>query len=281
MRIPGLIDVLRVRDAGVIRSVADDVRLDRVTPGRGPLLNRLVVRMARDMLKVFGHSLPSGRGHSDHQRRTLRRVLLDRLADPALEAALTDPVAQAADYVQGGKGDPMHLAQALLGPVLIDGFVPTPPTVEAAKTMGLVLNAGLVRQLADWVFGGSARAREVLYKACDGDLNAVHAIGIASQNLAASLVALRALPRDMPGDQAMALAMSAPRQVLRQGKVPAETLGGSVRPGTLVVLQVSEAAQRGLDPDTAFLRHAWSGCPAHDFIPSLLARIWRDAGDAS
>ncbi|NIY98504.1 hypothetical protein HC022_20435 [Salipiger sp. HF18] len=281
MRVPGLIDIVTVRDPAALRAMAADPRLDRPQTGRGPLLNRLITRLARDTLKADNHLLPSGRTHGDHRRHDLHAALSARLSAPGLEAALDGPVRDAAVYVAGGAGDPLRLAQGLLGPVLIDGFTPSDDTVAAAATIGRPLSGGTGQQVLDWLTGRSRRARKLLYGAANGDLNAVHAIGIASQNLAASLDAMRAAGLATPAAKMLAHAMIAPKRVLRQGTAPAETLGGSVRAGTLVLLSVEDATRRTLDPRVAFLRDAWSGCPAHGFVPALLRRIWAEAGGAS
>ena len=134
--------------------------------------------------------------------------------------------------------------------------------------------------MLDWVAGGSRRARRDLYKACNGDLNAVHALGIASQNFAASLEILRDIPGETRAEVALARAMTAPGRVVRQGKGPVETMAGVMDSGTLVILQTADATRRTLDPRDAFLRDAWSGCPAHALVPTLLRRIWLEAGGA-
>ncbi len=280
MRLPGLIDVNRVRDPLAVTSVASDTRLSRAEPGRGPLVNRLIARIASALLTASHHKLPSGGGPGDPDRLALREALMARLSDPELDGRLAGPVADSAAYVAGGEGDSMALAQALLAPAVHDDLTPDERTVKAAMTIGAALNGGLVWQLADWLFGRSAHARDILYSACKHDLNAVHALGIASQNLAASLEILRASDAATPAKIALARALTAPKQVLRQGRGPAETLAGPVRDGTLVVLQTADVTRRTLDPKLAFLSDAWSGCPARDFVPKLLQRIWQQAGGA-
>ncbi len=281
MKIPGVIDVQRVRDPHVLRSLASDTRIGRVSAGRGPLLNRLIGRMAADLFRAEGRVLPSGRAPDDRMRLDMRTALGARIDDPALDARVAAPLAEAAAYVAGGSGEPMRLTQGVLGAVVLDEFNPTYQTVKAAEDIGNVLNSGLIRQFIDWLLGGSRKARAVLFKACDEDLNAVHALGIASQNFAASLRVLRALPKDTRAEVAMARALAVPTQVVRQGKGPIETRAGSIDDGTLVILQTADVARRTLDPRDAFLRDAWSGCPAHALVPKLLRRIWLEAGGAA
>lgn len=278
MKIPGVIDVQRVRDPDVLRSVAADTRLGRVSAGRGPLVNRLIGRMAADLFRAQGRVLPSGRAPDDRMRAEMRAALSARIDDPALDARVSVPVADAAAYVAGGSGEPMHLTQGVLGAVVLDGFEPDYKTVKAAEDIGRVLRGGILRQFLDWLFGGSRKARGVLFNACNEDLNAVHTLGIASQNFAISLTILRDLPPDTRADVAMARALAVPEQVLRQGKGPAETRAGGIDDGTLVILQTADLARRTLDPRDSFLRDAWSGCPAHALVPKLLRRIWLESG---
>ena len=281
MKIPGVIDVQRVRDPEVLRSVASDTRLGRVSAGRGPLVNRLIGRMAADLFRANGRILPSGRAPDDRMRHDMRAALVARIDDPGLESRVAAPLADAAAYVAGGSGEPMRLTQGVLGAVVLDNFEPSYQTVKAAEDIGRVLNGGILRQLVDWLFGGSRKARGVLFAACNEDLNAVHTLGIASQNFATSLKILRTLPKDTRAEIAMARALAVPTQVVRQGKGPAETRAGGVDDGTLVILQTADVARRTLDPRDAFLRDAWSGCPAHALVPKLLRRIWLEAGGAA
>lgn len=280
MRIPGVIDVQTVRDPEMLRSIASDRRLGRVAVGRGPFVNRLISRMAAGLFRANGKVLPSGRDPDDAQRLDMRDALIARIKDPALAERLNTPIADAAAYVAGGPGEKMWLTQNILGTVVLDSFVPNDRTVLAAHTIGAVLNGGILRQMADWVSGQSAKARGDLSRASGGDLNAVHTLGIAAQNFAASLEVLRDMPAETRTEAAMAKALVVPQQVLRQGREPAETLATSVQNGTLVILKTAEAARRTLDPRDAFLAEAWSGCPADGLVPQLLHRIWLEAGGA-
>lgn len=280
MKIPGVIDVQRVRDPEVLRSVAADTRLGRVSAGRGPLVNRIIGRMAADLFRANGRVLPSGRAPDDRMRHDMRDALFTRIADPKLDNRVAASVSEAAAYVAGGSGEPMRLTQGVLGAVVLDDFEPSYQTVKAAEDIGRVLNGGILRQLVDWLFGGSRKARGVLFSACNEDLNAIHTLGIASQNFATSLKIMRNLSKDTRADIAMARALAVPTQVVRQGKGPTETRMGSIDDGTLVILQTADVARRTLDPRDAFLRDAWSGCPAHALVPKLLRRIWLEAGGA-
>lgn len=280
MKIPGVIDVQRVRDPEVLRSVAADTRLGRVSAGRGPLVNRIIGRMAADLFRANGRVLPSGRAPDDRMRHDMRDALFTRIADPKLDNRVAVSVSEAAAYVAGGSGEPMRLTQGVLGAVVLDDFEPSYQTVKAAEDIGRVLNGGILRQLVDWLFGGSRKARGVLFSACNEDLNAIHTLGIASQNFATSLKIMRNLSKDTRADIAMARALAVPTQVVRQGKGPTETRMGSIDDGTLVILQTADVARRTLDPRDAFLRDAWSGCPAHALVPKLLRRIWLEAGGA-
>lgn len=280
MRIPGVIDVVTLRDAEALRAAAQDARLDRPAPGHGPLLNRLIARAARDTLTAHRQQLPSALPRADYRRQDMRAALSARLDSGDLDTALAGPVARAATFVGGGPGKALELSHALIGPAVITGFTPTPESVAAAETIGRGLNGTFAQRLLDRITGRSRLARAALHGLTHGNLTAIHALGIAAQNMAASLEALREVPQTASAEAALAHALIAPRRVLRQGTAPAELLGGSIQAGTLVILPVGEAARRTLDPRVAFLSEAWSGCPAHGFVPAVLRRVWTEATGA-
>jgi len=281
MRIPGVVDIVTLRDAAALSAAAVDTRLDRPAPGRGPFLNRIIARAARRTLSARGQFLPSAMARTDYRRTDMRTALSARLEASGLDAALSEPVRRAAVFVSTGEGKALELAQALIGPAVIDGFAPTRDSVKAAEAIGRALNGSFVTRLADRLTGRSRAALSNLHRIAQGDLTAVHGLGIAAQNMAASLEALRGMPRTASAEAALARAMIAPRRVVRQGVARGESLSGPLRPGTIVMLRVGDATRRTLDPRVAFLSEAWSGCPAHGFVPRVLRRVWDEAAGAS
>jgi hypothetical protein len=69
----------------------------------------------------------------------------------------------------------------------------------------------------------------------------------------------------------------APDSVLRQAAGRGTTEAASFRRGTLVQFQLEAARARSLRPDLAFMSGGWAKCPAHAWVPNLLAAVWESA----
>ena len=279
LRIPGVADLLTVSDPSAIRSMADNPDLDRVSGG-GPLVTRLLRGRLARALRTSQGPLPSALPRDSVERAAMRADLAAKLDDPGLDDRLAGAVDEAARFVAGGGGAAGPLAQTVLGRIFVAGFTATAETWDAARVIDRPLAPPSLASAVDALAGRLPAAQRVLSKAMAGDRNGVHAIGVAAQNLAATLDALRALDRALPAREALARTLAAPARVARQGTGVTETVAGRVRPGRLVVLEVGAAAARTLDSRVTFLSEAWSGCPAHAFVPRLTARIWRAAGGA-
>ena len=280
LRIPGLIDLIRVSDPALIRSLADNPDLDRCDGG-GPLLVRMIRgRLARTLQTPEG-PLPSNMPRGSDERLAMRNLLVGRLNDPALDDVLKEAVEQCAAYVERGNGEPGLLAQTLFGRIFVPDFSASGKTWDAAKTIDRSLGMPSFRSLSDRLSGRLEQAQRDLSDAMAGDRSGVHAISVAVHNFVDTLETMRGLDRSIPADQAVARALAVPERVVRQGASVAETLAGRVRPGTLVVLNVAKAQHRSPDPAIGFLRDAWSGCPAHAFVPRMITRIWIAAGGKS
>ncbi|MCV0424123.1 MAG: hypothetical protein K5905_01490 [Roseibium sp.] len=280
LRIPGLIDLISVSDPALVRSLADNPDLDRRNEG-GPLLVRMIRRRLAQTLKTPEGALPSNLPRGSGERSTMRKDLVERLKDPDLDAALNGAVEQCATFVEKGEGDPGLLAQTLFGRIFVADFAADIQTWEAAKTINQSLGTPSFRSLFSRLTGKLDQAQRVLSRAMAGDRSGVHAISVAVHNFAETLETMRTLDRSTPAEQVVAVALVVPDRVVRQGASIAETLAGRVRPGTLVILNVAEAQLRSPDPSIGFLRDAWSGCPAHAFVPHMITRIWIAAGGKS
>ena len=81
LRIPGLLDLVRVDARSDIRILANDARLDRRFDACGPLINRILVQRIRSVLRLDGVPLPSVAPRQDAQRARAQDALRRRL-DP-------------------------------------------------------------------------------------------------------------------------------------------------------------------------------------------------------
>lgn len=285
--IPFLLDVVTADRPAEVAALAADPELDRAPVSGGPLINRLIAGRAARLLRVGSEPLPSARPQQDPERQRISQSLADRLnGDPALIlAALGADLDDAAGFVSGqhsGKSGPMAIA--LCGKLFDTDFEASDRNWRASETIQAAISTrNPLKWIADFFTGRTMSAKSDLSRALGGDLAAVHAVGVASHNLAESLRRMRRLyavtdvPDELSVERVLAETLAAPETVLRQSPGPSETPAGSVQRGTLVVLEVEAARSRGMDDDMAFLADSWSGCPARAFMPAMMAEIWRRA----
>ncbi len=288
IRIPLLIDLLQVDDAATIGAIDRDPRLDRAYGKVGPLFNRLLAGRLMRVLRVDGAPFPTMRGRDDEERRAIQAALADKLHDAALpDLPPQDPLVA---YVRGtGTREKAGPAlQALLARQFDPAFAPREEEARrlweaAIRFDAAARTANPLRWLQQALFGTLQADRNILAGAIGRDPVAIHAVGIAVHNLMTSLERMRAHHDDpgrrfaLDGRAAAIASLSAPDSVLRQAKGVAYIPGGSLEAGALVQFRLAHAAERTLDPATAFQSASWSACPASGFVVRLLAAIWTQA----
>lgn len=286
IRIPGLIDIVRVDDPRSISSLAAEKRLDRDFTPSGPLFNRLLSARLMRILSVGGRPLPTMRARDDSERLA-DRARLSSLPDfetptPAQTASLAPLVA----YVrgQGPAGSIGAEVQALVGRQFNAGYTASPTLWRAAVALDAAARSTNPLMWLWLAITGSTRSsRALLAEAVAGDTVGVHATGIAVHNIAASLDRMRAayaIPRTRHALDATAAAtamLSAPQTVLRQAKSRAHLTVGELGTGTLVTLELARATERTLDTAVAFQSGTWSGCPADRYVFNMLRHVWQRA----
>lgn len=283
IRIPALLDILIVAEGHEILAMADHPALDRGPLPHGPLLNRMIAGIPAQVLRAPKGPLPSALPRGDEARANAQKALAERLAKPApWDDESLEPVA---DWLRGRKL-PLGLAcQQLIGRLFVPDFQAHRGTWHAAMVVQRSLENPVLRLL--WTLTGEIRgAQRTLSDAMDGDRAGVHAIGIAVHSFIRAVerlnevwsdATLRATTSDAG---ALGYATSAPETVLRHAGGYAETAGGHVAPGTIVVFRLDGEAHRLADPRLAFLSESWSACPAASLVPRLLAAVWARATGA-
>ena len=64
---------------------------------------------------------------------------------------------------------------------------------------------------------------------------------------------------------------------MRQPTRGGESLAGEFGDSTLILLQLNAANDRAPSPEMAFMTGTWAQCPAHTWVPAVLAAVWRAA----
>lgn len=287
IRIPFVIDVMRVDSAETIGALNRDPRLDRAYEQTGPLFNRMLTGRLMRVFRIDGVLFPTMRARGDEERRANQAALAVKLRDaaeptPTLLADIEPLVA----YVRG-KGpveDVGPTLQALIGRHFNPDFLASQHLWDTAVRFDAAArSSNPLRWILSDVTGRLKADKRALADAVGRDPIAVHAIGIAVHNIVASLVRMRACHDDpvrrtaLDGMGAATASLTAPASVLRQAKRVADVPGASLTPGSLVTYQLAAAADRTLDHRVAFESAAWSACPAADFVFKLLALIWSRA----
>jgi hypothetical protein len=287
LRIPGLIDVLRVADPAQIAELGQDARLDRDYVARGPLLNRMIVARIRKVLSLNGAPWPpvAPRGV---QRPTAGQAALEaRLSALAGAWSADDPSVRAlAGYVRGASAPESvgPLAQEAIGRLFRPDYRADAESWAAAEVMAEAPRSFNPFLRLQWAFTGAvAKARGLLADKVGGDPGGLNGTGVAVHNLVASVKRMRALWADpqarrrLSPEAAAAQCLVAPVQVTRQPTQAGSSLAGDFEKTTLVLLQLRVAQARSPSAETAFMAGTWSRCPAHAWIPALLAEVWRAA----
>lgn len=313
IRIPFLIDMYRVTSSRLIIQEVNNPDLDRDYIYRGPLINRLIVARMKAAMRVkelvlggvsetalytprikkmFAPSLrvryrwfPSAKSVSDLARINEHAALEARLSKNG-HIWDEDLIETAAKFVRGEIKRPAdEIMQELTGRLFVADFVSSERTVRAGKRINQAIRSFSPFNWIYWISTGALhRAHSELSRDMKGDLSGVHSISIAVQNLTKSLEEMQSLYQAGHSkssiEEIQARIIHAPDNVLRQSKTVSSSQLGPLKPGTLVVFSVHQAAKKTLDPRLSFLTVSPSKCPAHRAIPSLLNQIWMEAVNA-
>jgi hypothetical protein len=283
VRVPGVLDLLVAEEPEAVRALAGDLRLDRDYGRAGPIANRLAAGHVRDALRHAGSPLPAVAPRGTPGRDAARAALESRLASAATDQLHLDLLAR---HVRGDRDAPPlgPLLQEAVGRLFVPGYTATAETWQAALFLDRAVRSQNPLRNLLWRLGARIDvARSRLASACGGDLAGLHATGIAVHNLVAAIGRMQALAGQpgvlarTPPERAAITCLVAPAEVLREAIGHGATPHGSFRPGTLVLLRLETARARALSSDLAFLSMSWSRCPAHAWVPGLLAAVWARA----
>jgi hypothetical protein len=313
LRIPHLVDLVRTEEPAAIRAFAQDKRLDRAFTGSGGLINRIVTGKVRRVLALEGVPLPSVKPRGDAGREHTQNDLQAKL-DQVATAVDADSVAAIAKAVRGLKDAlPLeHAVQQAVGRLFAADYQASADSWNAALLLDQAAHSMNPIASLWWSMSGKlAAAQRLLGKLVHDDRAGVHATGIAVHNLVRgfklmhSLFAFPNTPDPAAGESVVARCVQAPESVLREAipEAPGAGVGGAggagagggggiggaaagggggaatdtIRPGTLVVLDLAKAQQREDSPEIVFMAGSWSHCPAAAWVPALIRAVWKEA----
>lgn len=287
IHIPGLVDIVQTDDAAEIKSMAGDQNLDRAYTDHSIPTNAHILQRVRDILQIDGKPFPTVAPRCAAGRAEAQEALWKRLTALAPNySAGPESLEPLAAFVRGvGDLDTCGpLVQQAVGSLFATNFKATQETWNAALVLDeapRTLNPVL---LAKWAVTGEVdKAKQLLAGMLEGDLAAVHAVGIAVHNIVKGVNLMRQLYCDpssraaLTSDSVASRCVFAPDKILRQPIAPEDSTSGELATGTLIILNLQAANANAPDAGLAFLRGAWSQCPAEAWVPALLEGIWRRA----
>jgi hypothetical protein len=292
IRIPGIVDIVRIDEPHAIAAAARDPALDRdFAAGGGPLLNRILSFRVHRILQVDGKPLPSLAPRLYPGRAEQQAALQVRLDARVTGGKLApDEIARVAAYVRGElpAAEVGPLVQELVGRQFTSDYVATTESFAAAQLLNNApRNFNPLRALAWALTGAVGRARQLLAGKVGGDTQAMHATTIAVHTLVRAVEAMRAiraepgLPDSLTTRAAVARAMRAPPSVLRRWSRRSSTPDGDLPAGTLAIIELDKARLSDPGSDVVFMTASWSFCPAHRWCEALLATVWEASASPS
>lgn len=282
VRIPGLLDVVLVRDVDQIRWLNQRPEVVRPLPEKASWLHRVVNARLHGDLGFHGGVLPVFRARDDAARAE-RQVSLEKQFENAGGA-----VAEIADYIAGRSTltaeEIAVTVQRWCGKLFAAQYYADTDTYAAGKLLAGWAGAPPWRTLIDRWSGRLTEAKTVLARAADGDLHCVHGTSIGAENIVRTVAAMRELAQDSaqasaPADVALRECLVSPPAVLRgcTHELQVPFLDRPLSERTLVVFLVARSFRDSGALSAAFLADSWSRCPAHQVIPEMLRSVWTSA----
>jgi len=286
IQIPGLLRLVVVRKPAELRAMNAAAGVDRPLSGRGGFVNRSIVAKLQPFRTPTGERWPVFCSHLDPLRGKHKSELEEKLSDvPAQLQRICGEIAELAAYVRGAPAArPVGVVvQQAVGRIFFDDYRASRESYEAARTLSGWLAAGPVRTLLMRLSDKVQPAVDTVLTHARGDTACAHGTGLALHNIVESIGLMRELGRSgstlkqLSPAEAVARTLRAPPRVLREARDTTQAENVRVKGRSIILLSVESARKHGSDPGIAFLAGQRNECPAHAFVPALLAQVWKAA----
>lgn len=285
IRVPGLVDLVLVTEPEELRALTDDPKVDRNFARRGPLINRLITRRIRRWFHINDQLLPSLVPRSDAVRAVRQQELFNSLPPAGGRPVASDEqIERLASFVRGtgARDDAAITVQEIVGRAFSAEYTADHKSWRASELIDRFREGFSLREILWRLTGRLRRARRLLIERAQQDRWAMHGTAIGMHGILQALERmrdLRAAPdaASLGDDAVLARCLTPPRQVPRtvDAMLATPVAAKHLRPGTLVMLRLREAAPRAPGNETVFMRGHWNACPAQAFVTELVLAVWR------
>lgn len=284
---PGLIDIVQLDTPAAIEEITQSRLFDRRFENRYPLINGLLLRHILGLLSYGGKRFPTLSAKDSPGRASEQELLWTALNQraPALREG-PDEVADLVRWMKGtGNDNELGICvQQLVGSQFCATYSATAESWEAALTLDSALRTSCpLTILRNWLTGKVRRAKRLLAVKVNGNLAGLHATGIALHNIVRSFQNMRNLYMhigqrgSLSTEEVLRRCLAAPGVIFREATGSGTIAGCPFSKNTLFLVALAKAQAGNATAEIAFLKNSWSRCPADEWVPALLAGVWRRA----
>ncbi|MDR3715989.1 MAG: hypothetical protein P4L51_24550 [Puia sp.] len=286
VKFPGVVDTITVDDPGLIRTLSEDSRIDRVFKHaplwNGSFLKRLIRTLSYRGGR-FPHLLPRGYAGRRSRQDELWELFSKRAA---WMAGGPEELEDLSRWIKGERPleEPGILVQQVIGLFWSDQYKATAESWEAAVTLNIAARSRNLLKMIWWkITGKVSRAKRLLGAMAGNDIVFLHGTAIALHNMVASVGKMKQMYADealrfsIKAERAVELSLSPPPVVFRQAISAGEVSGCPFAKFSMFQFKLSDAYKLTGVKDVIFMSDSWSRCPAERWVPAVLAGIWRRA----
>jgi hypothetical protein len=287
IRIPGIVNIFKVRQPEEIKLLAQDPRIDRKFNLSTCPINWVLLKRSLAVLSFEGRRFPTMTPREVVQRQSDRESLRNALNErTGAISAGPEELEPLANWVRGVGAEQQIgvLTQQLLGRLFSPTFQASEDSWTAAKVLVAAPRSWKLPAIVGWLVSGRVKqAKRLLAGMVGGNLSAVNAVGIAVHNVVKGMRLLRALYADtairssLSHAEAARQCLFAPVSLYRQATEAGEIDGCPFQKNSLFVLEIGTASRQSGGLPLVFMDGTWSRCPAAEWVPAMFEGVWRRA----
>jgi hypothetical protein len=284
--IPGIVRLAWLTDPDEVVAANAGGVVQRSLSGFGGVAHRSIAAKLAVFRTADGDIWPAFRDRGDPLRRDRQIGLENALAHTkALLKRVAPETGALAAYVRSGSSNrpPEIIVQQMVGRLFFADYAASEESYDAARALQTWVSGGPIKSFLLKFSGELERALDLIVTLARGDTSCAHATAIAMHNMVDTIERMRRLARtgdnlaNLSPQEAVASALRAPKQVVRETRDAGRVCGMYLGARTLIVLRLERARRQKPEAGIEFFAKGWNQCPAHAIVPALLADLWKKA----